>query len=907
MIIQKSPEQISDLLGVGMLRKLTIRKKLTVAILIGIFVPFIFGGFYLNNFVENWLYNNNFEVNERILKQVSQFIDYSLVSDIEEKVNMLSELESVKESVGHLSDYTDYEPKTYSYTETDIENMIESVFKIIKDTNSSINFIFFGTEEGGYIEYPKFAPTKHYDPRIRAWYENTIDKEDIVISDPYITQLTQDMVISITKRVKKESDVIGVIGTSVKIDKLTSYIEQIHIGESGYIIVMNENDKIVVSPKEDGWLRKTPDELNIKSLMNLNVDNDEFIERNIGGIDSILNVVISPKTGWKMISVVNKTTVLKNAEDITSILMSIYMVTMIIILVIVFNISSRITKPIVYISHAISNMAMFKFTLADKVKINEYSNKNDEIGQMSKALIGMNSNFVALTNQVEILNEEINNIDIENKSNQLVHLSKENPFAIVVDSMNSLLDKVNLYLDKLRNSNSEVSKKNELLVATEEVLRMQIDEIDAQKRHIHFLAYHDPLTELPNRRKFVERFNSKLEQGFSCAVILLDLDNFKAINDTMGHVHGDKVLKKVAERLINFTKDDIFISRFGGDEFLILIEGSKENDNFEPVINELSHLFDKDIEVDGHDIDIKYSMGISLYPHDSEEVDKLIMYSDLALYAVKGVSKNSYKYFDKSMMKSLLKKSEIDLVLRDAIANDGFKLVYQPIINVLTGEADSFEALLRLKEHNLSPGEFIPVAEEMSLIIPIGRLVTEKIIIQLDQWKKQGLSVKKVALNFSTTQMHDSTYLNFMENLFSKYDIDPKLIEIEITENVFLDNKEFAIDYFAKFRALGIAISIDDFGTGYSSLSYLMSLPIDKIKLDRSLNIKFLELENIQVLDSLISLVHGLKLKVVAEGIEELEHVRRLRVGKCDFIQGYYFSRPLEVEDVPSFMNKKYL
>ncbi len=155
--------------------------------------------------------------------------------------------------------------------------------------------------------------------------------------------------------------------------------------------------------------------------------------------------------------------------------------------------------------------------------------------------------------------------------------------------------------------------------------------------------------------------------------------------------------------------------------------------------------------------------------------------------------------------------------------------------------------------------------------------------------------------------MHDSTYLNFMENLFSKYDIDPKLIEIEITENVFLDNNEYAIDYFAKFRALGITISIDDFGTGYSSLSYLMSLPLDKIKLDRSLNMEFLELENIQVLDSLISLVHGLKLKVVAEGIEEFEHVRRLRVVKCEFIQGYYFSKPLEVEDVPSSMKKKYL
>lgn len=908
-----------------MFRKLSIRKKIIISTVIGIVIPFLFGGIYLNNFVVNWLYEDNFEVNNSILQQVSEFIDYSLVSSVEEKVNMLSELDIAKESVGYLNEYTDYVPEQKSYMETDSEKKIESVFKIIKDTDSSINFMFFATKEGEYIEYPKFTPTKSYDPRIRPWYVNTISKENIVISDPYITKFTKDMVISISKRVMKDSEVLGVIGVSVKIGEITSNIEQIHIGESGYIIVMNENNKIMVSPNEPEWLLKTPDELNIEALMHLDISNKEFIEKKISGIDSILNVIISPKTGWKIISVVSKDDLLKKAEEVTSILTLIYIITAIIILLIVFNIATRVTKPIRYISNAISNMAMYKFTLTDKEKINEYSNRYDEIGQVSKALIGMNSNFAELANQVEILNEEIKNIDIENKSNKVAHLSEDNPFAIVVDSMNILLEKVNMYIGKLRSSNKEVIHKHELLIATEEELRAQVDEIDTQKNYINFLAYHDPLTELPNRRMFVEHFESKLSKKSSCAVVLLDLDNFKAINDTMGHIYGDTVLKEVAKRFKTFLKKGVFISRFGGDEFLVLIKNPRENlvleenqllkenqileenQTIKELIDELVHLFDKDLTVNEHDINIKYSMGISLYPQDSTEINKLIMYSDLALYATKKENKKSYKYFDESMMKKLLEKSEIEVILRDAIVNDGFKLVYQPIINTINGEVNSYEALLRLKKHNISPGEFIPIAEEIGLITKIGRLVTEKVIIQLDKWREQGLIIKQVAINFSATQMHDSTYFDFTKNLLSKYNINPKLIEIEITENIFLNNKKFAINYFAKFRELGTTISIDDFGTGYSSMSYLISLPVDKIKLDRSLNIKFLELKNIQVLDSLISLIHGLKLKVVAEGIEELEQVRRLKVGECDFIQGYYFSKPLEVDDVPDSMNRKYL
>jgi EAL domain-containing protein (putative c-di-GMP-specific phosphodiesterase class I) len=217
-----------------------------------------------------------------------------------------------------------------------------------------------------------------------------------------------------------------------------------------------------------------------------------------------------------------------------------------------------------------------------------------------------------------------------------------------------------------------------------------------------------------------------------------------------------------------------------------------------------------------------------------------------------------------------------------------------------------YEALVRLKNHPISPGEFIPVAEDNGMIIKIGRIVTRIAIEQLGQWKSRGYDIKPIAINFSAVQLHDLGYKDFLLELLKVNDISPELIVIEITESIFLDNAEVTLMFLNDLRSYGMKIAIDDFGTGYSSLSYLTFLPVDTIKLDRTICVKFLELENIAVIDSLISLAHSLNLKVVAEGIEVYEQVRRLQVGKCDAIQGYYFSKPLTPEDVEVSYGKIY-
>lgn len=466
------------------------------------------------------------------------------------------------------------------------------------------------------------------------------------------------------------------------------------------------------------------------------------------------------------------------------------------------------------------------------------------------------------------------------------------------------LKESNLILEK---SNREIHEKNELLVASEEELIAQLEEIETQKDFINFLAYHDPLTTLPNRRKFIEKLESALSNGISGAVILLDLDNFKVINDTMGHVYGDQVLKGVSDRLSEIVEEHVFVSRFGGDEFLILLEHESDSEKINAFANKLNHIFDEKIIFDENEVQITFSTGISLFPSDSTEVNQLIMNADLALYTIKNSGKNGYCFFDYSMIALLLKKSNIEAIIRTAIETDGFKMVFQPQVDLKTGEVHAYEALLRLKHHNLSPAEFIPIAESDGSIIKIGRIVTQKVIEQLGIWQRQGYPIKPVSINFSANQLQDHQYLTFISELLELNAVDSKFIEIEITENIFLEKKEQTLIFLAELRKKGFKISIDDFGTGYSSLSYLTFLPVDKIKLDRSLNIKFLEIENIKVMDSLIMLAQSLNLEVVAEGIETHEQFRRLRVGKCNYIQGYYFCKPLEIDEVESsFYNNYY-
>ncbi len=436
---------------------------------------------------------------------------------------------------------------------------------------------------------------------------------------------------------------------------------------------------------------------------------------------------------------------------------------------------------------------------------------------------------------------------------------------------------------------------------------LDITRMKEQEEYIEYLAKHDYLTELPNRMNFMNKLKEDLRLGRQGAILLLDIDNFKSVNDTLGHIYGDKMLQEISRKLSRIIDDKLFVSRFGGDEFLVLISGETRIGEIEAYVQKIMDLFEEPLILNLKENYVKFSIGITFYPKDSDDIDQLIINVDTAMYRVKRGGKNNFMFYSVDMLDELKNKTDIEDILRTALKEDGFSLVYQPQINVLTGEIGGFEALLRLKNYRISPAKFITIAEETGMIKEIGRWVTTQAIKQIAKWKDRGYKLKPIAINFSSKQLKDMDYIDFLEAALEKHQIDPKYLEIEITESILMENTENTTEFLTRLKNIGIRIAMDDFGTGYSSLNYLTFIPVDKIKLDKSLCEKFLGMESSKVMNSIISLVHSLELVITAEGVEDLEQFKRLKNGGCDYIQGYLFSKPLQEEEVEEVYNRNFL
>ncbi len=434
-----------------------------------------------------------------------------------------------------------------------------------------------------------------------------------------------------------------------------------------------------------------------------------------------------------------------------------------------------------------------------------------------------------------------------------------------------------------------------------------VTKMKEQEEYIEYLANHDYLTNLPNRMRFMYELNEKINSNLIGAVFLLDLDNFKLINDNLGHAYGDRVLIEVAKRLQTIVNEIFFVSRIGGDEFLILYLGDNDFEILKEIVLMINNLFKEPFVVYEKENYLSFSLGITRFPNDSNNIDELIMNADTAMYKVKKEGKNNYLFYVDSLKNELKENNEIEYILRDALKYDGFELVFQPQVNLNTGEVMGFEALLRIKNLKISPAKFIPIAEDTDMIIEIGRWVTTTAINQLKIWKENKTKLKNIAINFSNKQLKDKGYLEFLEQSIKESGVEAKYLEVEITESVLLERKEETIDFLNNLKRIGVKIALDDFGTGYSSLNYITFIPVDKIKLDKTQNDRFLAMKDIKVMKALISFVHSLDLFITAEGIENYEQYFKLKSIGCDFIQGYLFSKPIKINDVEEIYNKNYI
>lgn len=417
------------------------------------------------------------------------------------------------------------------------------------------------------------------------------------------------------------------------------------------------------------------------------------------------------------------------------------------------------------------------------------------------------------------------------------------------------------------------------------------------KAELEKLAEHDELTGLYNRRLFREDLQASIAMGRSGLVVLIDIDDFKNINDIHGHIFGDQILIEFSNAAQDVIGQRGTCYRFGGDEFLVIFEGVFDASHIKRTAREIresiqGRMFKSTMN------HITMSIGVVRYPEQGEDVNTLLKKADVAMYEAKNAGKSQTKLFVDDMLVVLDKKINIEKHIQSALADDGFEMHYQPIVDAVTEEIVSFEALIRFKDKAFSPFEFIKVAETSGLIIRLGYWILEDVLSTMSKWLEKGYDVRPVAINLSPIQLMDPAFRAYFFGLIHRYDIATNLIEIEITENVLLDNKEENLMILKAFRSAGMSVSMDDFGTGYSSLNYLTFLPIDKVKIDKSLKDQFMIHENGEILSGIIMMVHGLGYKVVAEGIESVEELERLRSLGCDQIQGYYFSRPLPEKEV---------
>lgn len=412
----------------------------------------------------------------------------------------------------------------------------------------------------------------------------------------------------------------------------------------------------------------------------------------------------------------------------------------------------------------------------------------------------------------------------------------------------------------------------------------------------------DYLTEMKNRMWMTNRIKSVLQKGKKFALFFMDIDDFKNINDAYGHSIGDMLLIQTAER-ISSLDIDIEVARFGGDEFIGIINSSDKSEILE-ICKDVVKVFDEKFVLDKNEIIVTASMGVACAPEDTDNVDVLMSYADTAMYNVKDAGKNSVQFFNLTMKKGLERQEFVARELRNAIYNDGICMAYQPQICAGTREVVGFEALVRLKSGSAMPNEFIHIAEENGLIIPLGRIITQLVIRQIALWRDMGYGEIHVAINFSNAQLRDMEYPRYVKDLLEEYEVEPYLLEIEITESIFLRQVEESISFMNQLHGYGLNLSMDDFGTGYSAISYLSYVPFSKLKIDKSLLDKYASPAKSKIIASVINLAHSLGLKVTAEGIETEEVAEMLERLECDYMQGYLFGKPQDSLAAEAFLSK---
>jgi diguanylate cyclase (GGDEF)-like protein len=435
--------------------------------------------------------------------------------------------------------------------------------------------------------------------------------------------------------------------------------------------------------------------------------------------------------------------------------------------------------------------------------------------------------------------------------------------------------------------------------------RRHAAQLEQANERLQYAASHDGLTGLPNRTLLTDRLQQAIAQAQRTqtrfATVVIDLDRFKSVNDSLGHLAGDELLREIAARLTPQLRTSDTLARMGGDEFVILLQSVQGRADAETVLGKVQREIVRPMMIGGVELEVSGSLGVSMYPQDGHDAATLLKHADAAMYHAKNAGRNCCQFFVEGMASFAREKLEMESGLRRAVANKEFVLHYQPKVDTQSGRIDGAEALIRWNHPTLGmvpPVEFIPIAEETGMILPIGEWVLREACQQLRRWHDLGHTRLRMSVNLSAEQFQQSNLVGVVKSALKDANLEASYLELELTESSVMRDAERSVRILAQIAALGVRISVDDFGTGYSSLSYLRRLPLHKLKIDRSF-IRDIETSNddTQIIKAIVSMAHSLKLQVTAEGVENSAQFDFIRSLGCEEYQGYLCSAPLPAED----------
>ena len=460
--------------------------------------------------------------------------------------------------------------------------------------------------------------------------------------------------------------------------------------------------------------------------------------------------------------------------------------------------------------------------------------------------------------------------------------------------------------DNQRALEETVERRTKELADINEVLVDEINERHRIENNLKHMAHHDALTNLPNRLLLDARLNHAIDrakrENLQVAVMFIDLDHFKTVNDSLGHDVGDKLLISVSNRLTNCVREDDTVARLGGDEFIIIIEQVHDIGNLDLLLKKIMNVTSETISIDEHEISISASIGISIYPDDGNNTEQLMRNADSAMYHVKDNGRHKYHFYTKELTTTAYNRVILETDLKRAIKNGQMVVHYQPQVSLSTKEIIGVEALVRWQHPELGllpPNQFLYIAEQTGLISDIGETVLRIACRQIVKWKQMGIPLETVSVNVAGSQIHHTDLVSIVSDTLQQTRCKKEWLELEITEDFIIKKSEQAITTLHQLRELGISLAIDDFGTGYSSLSYLKQLPVNKLKIDRSF-VKDInsDMEDASLVQAIIAMGRSLGLKLIAEGVENGSHEIFLSAHGCEYAQGFYYSKPVPASGI---------